>query len=45
VKLHHSTPFIAEVNSAWVFTPTTPYVFTAWCLVKHDIDLHGIAIN
>jgi hypothetical protein len=31
----HSPPSNAEVKNAWSYTSTTPYVFMAWCLVKH----------
>jgi hypothetical protein len=31
----HSPPSSAEVNKAWRYTSTPPYVFMAWCLVKH----------
>jgi len=30
----HLPPSSAEVN-AWIYTCTHPYVFMAWCLVKH----------
>jgi hypothetical protein len=31
----HSPPSSAEVKNAWSYTSTSPYVFIAWCLVKH----------
>jgi hypothetical protein len=31
----HSPPSSAEVKNAWSYTSTPPYVFMAWCLVKH----------
>jgi hypothetical protein len=31
----HSFPSTAEVKNAWSYTSTLPYVFMAWCLVKH----------
>jgi len=27
------------------YTSTLPYVFMAWCLVKHRIHLHGVTLN
>jgi hypothetical protein len=30
----HSPPSRAEAKNAWSYT-STPYVFKAWCLVKH----------
>jgi len=30
----NSPPFSAEVN-AWSYASSTPYIFMAWCLVKH----------
>jgi len=30
-----SAPPSAEVKNVWTYTSTPPYVFTAWCLVKH----------
>jgi len=26
---------IAEVKNVWSYTPTPPYIFNVWCLVKH----------
>jgi len=31
----HSPLSGAEVNNVWSYTFTPPYVFIAWCLVKH----------
>jgi hypothetical protein len=31
----HSPPSCAEVENAWSYTSIPPYVFMAWCLVKH----------
>jgi hypothetical protein len=31
----HSSPPIAEVKNAWSYASTPPYIFMAWCLVKH----------
>jgi len=28
----HAPPYNAEVNNAWYYTSTPPYVFMAWCL-------------
>jgi hypothetical protein len=36
----HSPPSSADVKNAWSCTSTLPYVFTAWCLVKHRMRLH-----
>jgi hypothetical protein len=27
--------YLVEVKNAWRYTSTPPYVFRAWCLVKH----------
>jgi hypothetical protein len=34
----HSTPPSAEDRNAWKYTSTPPYVFMAWCLIKHRDD-------
>jgi hypothetical protein len=34
-KADHSPQSSAEVKNAWSYTSTLPYVFMAWCLVKH----------
>jgi len=31
----HSPSSSAEVRTAWSYTFTPSYVFTAWCLIKH----------
>jgi hypothetical protein len=31
----HIPPSVAEVEDTWGHTSTHPYVFLAWCLVKH----------
>jgi hypothetical protein len=31
----HSQPSSIEVNNAWSYTSTSPYVFMAWYSVKH----------
>jgi len=31
----HLRPSSSEVNNAWSYTTTFPFVFMAWCLVKH----------
>jgi hypothetical protein len=31
----HSPLSSAKVKKAWSYTSTPPYVFIAWCLVKH----------
>jgi hypothetical protein len=30
-----SPPSSAEIKNAWSYTSTPPYVFMAWCVVKH----------
>jgi hypothetical protein len=35
----HSPPSSAEVQSAWSYTSTPLYVFTALCLVKHRMSM------
>jgi hypothetical protein len=39
-----SPPCSTEVKNAWGYTSTPPYVFMAWCLVKHNdnTSLKGI---
>jgi hypothetical protein len=41
----HSPPSSAEVKNAWSCTSTQPYVFIAWCLIKHNIRLHDVIIS
>jgi hypothetical protein len=31
----HSPPFSADVKNVWGYASTPPYVFMAWCLIKH----------
>jgi hypothetical protein len=40
-KGDHSPPSSAEVKNAWSYTSITPYVFMAWCLVRHRTRLHA----
>jgi hypothetical protein len=36
----YSSPSSAVVENAWSYISTLPYVFMAWCLVKHrDRDI------
>jgi hypothetical protein len=35
----------AKVKNAWSHTFTSPYVFMAWCLIKHRILLHGVVLS
>jgi len=35
----HSPPSSSEVNKAWSYTSTPPYVFMAWSLVQHRDNL------
>jgi hypothetical protein len=30
-----SPPYSTEITNAWSYTPNSPYVFMAWCLIKH----------
>jgi len=32
----YSPQFSAEIKNVWSYTSTIPYVFMAWCLVKHS---------
>jgi hypothetical protein len=41
----HSPPSSAEVKNAWSYTSTPPYVFMAWCLVKHGIYIKGMMLR
>jgi hypothetical protein len=34
-EAYHSPPSNAEVENAWSYTSTPPYVYMAWCLVKY----------
>jgi hypothetical protein len=34
-EANHSPPSSAENRNAQIYTSTPPYVFIAWCLVKH----------
>jgi hypothetical protein len=36
----HSPACSGEVNDAWSYTSTPPYVFIAWCLIMHKKQLH-----
>jgi hypothetical protein len=31
----NSSPSTAKVKNAWHYTSTLPYIFMAWCLIKH----------
>jgi hypothetical protein len=31
----HSSPASTQVKKTWVYTSTPPYVFKAYCLIKH----------
>jgi hypothetical protein len=41
----HSPIFSAKVKNTWSYTTIPPYIFMAWCLVKHVICLHGVALS
>jgi hypothetical protein len=41
----HLPPSSAEVKNAWSYTSTPPYVFMAWCLVKHRDNFTFIFIS
>jgi hypothetical protein len=30
---------------AWSYNYTPPYIFMAWCLIKHRICLHGVVLS
>jgi len=34
-----------NVKNVWSCTSTYLYVFTAWCLIKHRICLHGMVLT
>jgi hypothetical protein len=40
----HTLPSSVEMKNArsYTSTPQYVYVFTAWCLIKHGIYLHGV---
>jgi hypothetical protein len=44
-EVDHSSPSNAEVKNAWSYTFTPPYVFTACCLIKHRMRLHGVVLS
>jgi len=41
----HSAPCSAEVEKAWSYNSTPQHVFTAWCLIKQWIRLHGMVLS
>jgi hypothetical protein len=41
----HSPPSSNEVKNAWSHTSTPPYVFMAWCSVKHRDDFTFVKIG
>jgi hypothetical protein len=36
LEADHSPQTNAEVKKAWLYTSIPTYVFTAWCLIKHN---------
>jgi len=34
-EAHHSPPYSSKVKNAWSYTSNSPYIFMAWCLIKH----------
>jgi hypothetical protein len=38
-ETHHSLLSSVEIKNAWSYTSTAPYVFTAWCLIKHHVNI------
>jgi hypothetical protein len=36
----NSPPFSTQVRNVWRYTSTSPYVFMAWCLIKHQGQLY-----
>jgi hypothetical protein len=45
LEAERSPPSSAVVKNAWNYTPTPPYVFTAWCLIKQWVRLHGMMLT
>jgi len=41
----HLPPYSVEVKNAWSYTSTPPYIFMAWCLIKHRTHLHGMVLS
>jgi hypothetical protein len=37
-------PSNAEVYSMWSYTCIPPYVLIAWCLIKQELHLRGVAL-
>jgi hypothetical protein len=38
-------PSSAEAKNAWSYTSSLPYVFMAWCLIKHKNCLSGSVLS
>jgi hypothetical protein len=41
----HSTPTRAEFKKTWIYTPTPPYVFIAYCSVKYRDKLTFFSLS
>jgi len=41
----HLPPSNTKVKNAWSYTFTPQYVFTAWCLIKQWIRVHGVIVK
>lgn len=35
----HRSPPSFQLKNGWSYTPISPYVFMAWCLIKHTYNL------
>jgi hypothetical protein len=43
-EVDNSSPS-GKVRIAWSYISTPPYVFMAWCLIKHRIHLHVVVVS
>jgi hypothetical protein len=41
---YHLPPSSAEVKNTSTYTSSPPYIFTAWCLIKHNVCLYDVCI-
>jgi hypothetical protein len=41
----NSPPSVAEIKNVWSYTSTPQYVFTAWCLIRQVMLLHGLVLS
>jgi hypothetical protein len=42
--LDKATGASAEIKNEWSYTSNAQYIFVAWCLIKHEIHLHGVVV-